>query len=415
MTTTMGSTVPRFALPYTPGDFLAACAATWRRTPPPDTFDFLSPAPKFWARSGRQALRLLLTALDLKPGSGVAVPLFTDPSVVAAIAAAGLRPVFIDVDERYLTIDPQSLEAARGTFSAVVIVHLFGHMADMPALLAAAHGMPVIEDTAHAPLSYLNGRMAGEFGLASFYSFGSTKYWTAGGGGLAIVNDPELARKFGAMVAPLDSPSRLQELRNTLMLAAKAVVFNRHVYRILGRPMRRWAERLSLLEPSMDHTAIQRSHAAVARRQARRFEARVARHRANSLHLLSRLAHLDEVTLPYERPGAQYNYHLFPVLLRDTAERTKVAAAMWQQRVDTSMIYFDVVAQCRRFGYRGGCPVSESVADRLLTLPNYASLDESDLDRVAEVFDSSLQACRKTLPDAAAGQLVAIPTFRRTS
>ncbi len=95
-----------------------------------------------------------------------------------------------------LTMDPRSLEAARGTFSAVVVVHLFGQLADLPSLLTIAKDVPVIEDTAHAPLSYLYGRMAGSFGLACFYSFASTKYWPAGGGGLAVVNDPTLARKL---------------------------------------------------------------------------------------------------------------------------------------------------------------------------------------------------------------------------
>ena len=130
------NSIPRFALPYTPADFAAALLAIFRGAPPPEPFGLLGDSPKFWTRSGRQALRLLLGALDLKPGSGVALPLFTDPSLVRAIVAAGHRPVFIDVDPQFLTMDPESLEAARGKFSAVVAVHLFGQLADMPALLA---------------------------------------------------------------------------------------------------------------------------------------------------------------------------------------------------------------------------------------------------------------------------------------
>ena len=90
--------IPRFALPYTPADFAAGLRAILRGAPPPEAFGLLGDSPKFWTRSGRQALRLLLGALDLKPGSGVALPLFTDPSLVRAIVAAGHRPVFIDVD-----------------------------------------------------------------------------------------------------------------------------------------------------------------------------------------------------------------------------------------------------------------------------------------------------------------------------
>src|SRR5262245_30545502 len=228
--------IPRFALPYTPADFAAALPSIFRSSPPPEAFEFLCDSPKFWTGSGRQALRLLLEALDLKAGSGVALPLFTDPSTVRAIVAAGHKPIFIDVDPRFLTIDPRSLDDARGTFSAVVAVHLFGQLADMPALLAVAGGVPVIEDTAHAPLSYLNGRMAGRFGVASFYSFASTKYWPAGGGGLAVVHDESLARKLADTIRSLSPPSRSQELRNLALQAAKAAVFHRRVYGIVGRP-----------------------------------------------------------------------------------------------------------------------------------------------------------------------------------
>jgi perosamine synthetase len=391
-------TVPRFGLPYTPLDFAAALIAIFGDAKDPDAFGLLGDSAKFWTRSGRQALRLLLTALDLKPGSGVALPLFTDPSLVSAIVSAGHRPVFIDVDPKFLTMDPNSLEAERGKFSALVVVHLFGQMADIPALQLAGGEVPLIEDAAHAPLSYLNNRMAGSFGLASFYSFASTKYWPAGGGGLAVVNDATLARKLARATEALSSPSRIAELGNLALQAAKALLFTRELYGILGKPMRRWAEKWAILEPSLDLKAIQHSYAAVACRQALRFAKRVERQRANSLRLLSHLDTIEDVVLPWERPGALYNYHMFPVLLRDRKERVPVMAAMWKRFVDTSMIYCDVAQQCRRFGYRGTCPQAESIVDRLITVPNHAALTNEDIDVIAQVFRSSLLACRSVKP-----------------
>jgi len=386
--------IPRFALPYTAGDFQQALVALPGGIPPPNTFGFLGNSPKFWTRSGRQALRLLLTELRLAPGSGVALPLFTDPSLVSAIIAAGHKPVFIDVDATTFTMDPQSLNAAAGRFSAVVIVHLFGHVADIPRLLAAAGTVPVIEDTAHAPLSFLNGRMAGDFGTASFYSFASTKYWPAGGGGLAIVHDPELAWRMTHAAAELPEDSRILEFRTIVLQAAKSAIFSRRLYAIFGKPVRRWADAWALLEPRLDMMAIHRAHAAVARRQALRFPERVQQQRTNSLRLLSRLAAAGDVVLPRERPGAAYNYHLFPVLLRDSEERAAVAAGMWKQFIDTSTLYSGSIDECRRLGYRGGCPVAESVAGRLITLPNYAGLSGNEIDAVAQAFLVSLKAWR---------------------
>ena len=394
MLTSRLQSIPRFALPYTLSDFSAALLAIFRRSPPPGAFGLLGDGAKFWTSSGRQALLLLLRALELKDGSGIAVPLFTDPSLVRAIVAAGHRPVFIDIDQRFLTMDPESLAAARGSFSALVAVHLFGHLADVPGLLAVAGDVPVIEDTAHAPLSYLNGHMAGGFGLASFYSFASTKYWPAGGGGLAVVNDATLACKLLAGIQSLSQPSRVTEFRNLFLQAAKAGIFSRPLYGIFGKPLRRWAENWAVLEPSLNLNRIQRSYAAAASLQALRLPERVARQRANSLRLLSQLAATEDVVLPQERPEARYNYHLFPVLLRDPEERQAVMAGMWAHFVDTSMLYCTAIQQCRQFGYRGGCPVAESVADRLITLPNHAALTGQDIDSVAQAFLSSLRAYR---------------------
>ena len=388
------SPIPRFALPYTLMDWAAGLAAIGGETRPPDAFDLLCVSPKFWTRSGRQSLRLLLTALDLKPGSGVAIPLFTDPSLVSAIIAAGHRPVFVDIEPEFLTIDPASLRKARGSFSAVVAVHLFGQVADMPNLLSEAGGVPMIEDTAHAPLSYLNGRMAGSFGSACFYSFASTKYWPAGGGGLTVVHDASLAARVAKLIPLLAPPSPADELRNLMLQGAKAVVFSRPLYGFLGKPLRRWAEKLALLEPSLDLRAIARPYAAVACRQAHRFPQRVEKQRKNSIRLLERLRDAEDVVLPRERTGARYNYHLFPVLLKSFDEREAVMKTMWRQFVDTSKIYSEVVNQCRTFGYRGGCPVAESVAQRLITIPNHAALTRHDIDWVADVFVSNLRACR---------------------
>jgi dTDP-4-amino-4,6-dideoxygalactose transaminase len=348
---------------------------------------------------------LLLEALGLKPGSGVAIPLFTDPSLFRAILAAGHRPVFIDIDPRFLTISPQSLADAQGRFSAVVAVHLFGQLADMPAILSAVGGLPVIEDAAHAPFSYLNGSMAGRLGIASFYSFASTKYWPAGGGGLAVLNDVNLTQKMADETSALLPLSRFEELRNVFLQAAKAAVFCSPLYGICGRPMRRWAEKWALLEPCLDLKSIYRSGAAVACRQALRMPERVKWQRANSLRLLSRLGIVEDMVFPWERPGARYNYHLFPVLLRNRDERVAMMAAMWARFVDTSKIYSEVVHEARRFGYAGGCPIAESVADRLITLPNYAALTDQDIDRVAEAFLSSLRACRHTGFKAAPAEL----------
>ena len=311
-------------------------------------------------------------------------------------------------------MDPQSLEAARGTFSAVVAVHLFGQLADMPALLAAAGNAPVIEDAAHAPLSYLNGRMAGRFGVASFYSFASTKYWPAGGGGLAVVHHANLARKladtirlaFPAFARPgIAQPASSGGKGSRLQPAALRDL------RKTNAPLGGEVGTAGALPGSEGDPALVRRGGVPPGIAVSRESANCSAPTAcGSWH---GSATVEDVVLPRERPGAQYNYHLFPVLLRDREERTAVMAAMWAKFVDTSMIYSDVVKECRRFGYRGGCPVAESVADRLITLPNHAALTGQDIDHVAQVFLSSLQACRDAQPSARGLAMRAADGIRR--
>ena len=72
--------IPRFALPYTPGDFIAALEAIVEGAPLPETFALVGDSPKFWTRSGRQALRLLLGALELPAGLSELVWGFAPPS-----------------------------------------------------------------------------------------------------------------------------------------------------------------------------------------------------------------------------------------------------------------------------------------------------------------------------------------------
>ena len=178
-------TIPRFSVDYGISDFLCALGhLTSQELPSPDLLDVVANRPAFWTSSGRQALWLILKALDLKPGSGVALPMYGDRGITEAVQRSGYKPVFVDVEEATLTMDPASLQRVRHDISAVVVLHFFGHLADMDALKEVAGTLPIIEDTVHAPYSLYHGRMAGQFGVACFYSFASTKAWAAGGAAL---------------------------------------------------------------------------------------------------------------------------------------------------------------------------------------------------------------------------------------
>jgi dTDP-4-amino-4,6-dideoxygalactose transaminase len=115
-----------------------------------------------------------------------------------AIVRAGAVPVFADIDPQTLTLDPQAIEESiTERTRAIVPVHLYGQMAEMPAIceIAVRHNLIVIEDAAQAHGARLNGKRAGAHGQAAAFSFYPTKNLGAyGDGGAVVSNDPQLVR-----------------------------------------------------------------------------------------------------------------------------------------------------------------------------------------------------------------------------
>ena len=109
-------------------------------------------------RSARAAIVLALKALALPAGASVAVPLYCCPVVFKAIKAAGCRPRFIDIDPETYCLSPADLAAKSSEVDAVIAVHMFGNLCNMPRLREAAAGKPLIEDCAQALGSSLDGR-----------------------------------------------------------------------------------------------------------------------------------------------------------------------------------------------------------------------------------------------------------------
>jgi len=157
--------------------------------------------------SGTDALLLTFRSLDLVPGDEVITPAFTFFATAGAIHNAGGTPVFADIDPGTFNLDPSAVEAAITTRTkAIVVVHVFGQMADMEALgaIAEKHGVALVEDAAQAigARRMVGGEWvrAGELGLAGTLSFFPTKNlggW--GDGGMIVTQDDELAERLRRM------------------------------------------------------------------------------------------------------------------------------------------------------------------------------------------------------------------------
>jgi perosamine synthetase len=148
--------------------------------------------------SGTAALHLSLLALRIGPGDRVIVPAYTWPATANVVARVGAQCVFADIDPRTLTLSPAELErtlAAYAPVAAVIPVHAFGNMADMPAILEIARqfGAAVVEDAACALGAELRNRAAGCWGRLGCFSFHPRKSVTTGEGGAITCDSDELA------------------------------------------------------------------------------------------------------------------------------------------------------------------------------------------------------------------------------
>lgn len=154
--------------------------------------------------NGTDSIELLLRGLDIGPGSAVAVPSQTAVASISAIARAGARPVFVDVDADTCTMSgaglKQTLAATHGKeIRAVLAVHLYGHPSEMSSIeqVCSQHGLKLLEDCAQCHGAQHRGRNAGSIGLGSSFSFYPTKNLGAiGDGGAVCTNDDALAEKI---------------------------------------------------------------------------------------------------------------------------------------------------------------------------------------------------------------------------
>ncbi len=152
--------------------------------------------------SGTAALHIAVQALGIKEGDEVLVPAITVVSTPYAVLYNHATPVFVDVEEDTLCIDPKDMEAKiTPKTKAVIPVHLGGHSADLDEVMRIAkkHNLYVIEDCANALGAKYKGKLVGSIGDVNCFSFEAKKNMTTGDGGMITTNDQKLAEKLKAL------------------------------------------------------------------------------------------------------------------------------------------------------------------------------------------------------------------------
>jgi dTDP-4-amino-4,6-dideoxygalactose transaminase len=320
--------------------------------------DYVGAARTVAVGSGTDALFLALRALGIGPGDEVITAANTFIATVTAIAMAGARPVLVDPDEHTMNLSADGVRAAvTPATRAVIAVHLYGMPCDLAGIsaVAAGHGVHLIEDAAQAHgARCADGSAAGGVGVAGCFSFHPSKNLGAfGDGGAVTTSDTALA-------------DRLLPLRN------------------LGKTSK---YTVGSLAPNSKLDTVQ---AVILRLKLRHLDAWVEARNAHAALYRDALADCPGLELPPPAPpGGRHAYHLFVVRLVDPARREELRNALAQRGIKTSLHYPippHLQDLDRDLGYRrGDLPVTERLADRVLSLP---VSHELDADRIRSVCDA---------------------------
>jgi perosamine synthetase len=300
--------------------------------------------------NGTAALHLALVALGLGPGDEVIVPALTYIATANAVRYCGARPVFADVDEKSMTLDPDDVESKiTSRTRAIIPVHLYGQCADMEAILqiAARKELHVVEDAAQAHGATSRGRRAGSMGTVGTFSFFGNKIVTTGEGGMVTLNDPELGERIRLL--------RNQGSTSTGTYWHTAVGFN---YRL---------------------TNLQ---AAVGVAQMERIAEFLDRRAAVAGWYDEELAGIDDVVQrPTTPPGDNRACWTYPISLRSPigVRRREVMLRLLQDGIETRPVFYPIYSMPPYRERQVRCPIAEDLGARGICLPIHPRLSREQV------------------------------------
>jgi dTDP-4-amino-4,6-dideoxygalactose transaminase len=318
------------------------------------------------------ALELALLALGVGRDREVICPSFTFVSTANAILRVGARPVFADIEETSLGLDPADVERllTRST-AALLPVHYAGQAGEMDALsaLARKHGLSLIEDAAHGLGGTYHGRPLGTLADAGCFSFHETKNLTCGEGGALALQDSEVARR--AEIIREKGTNRSAFLRGEV---------GRYTWIAEGSSYVLSDLLAAILDAQLDRLPEIRDRRA---RIARRYRAGLAGWSRD-----------HGVRLPPERPDCESAQHIFFLLFPDGESRDRALASLRASGVPASFHYVPLHSSPHGEALAGGAarplPVTEKIARSLLRLPLHPLLEDAEVDRVIEAVQRCL-------------------------
>jgi dTDP-4-amino-4,6-dideoxygalactose transaminase len=318
------------------------------------------------------ALDLAALLLDIQSGDEVIVPSYTFASTANAFVLRGAVPIFVDIREDTLNLDERLIEAAITPRTvAIAPVHYAGVSCEMDRILAIAqrHGLKVVEDAAQGVLASYKGRALGAIGTLGAFSFHETKNIISGEGGSLLVSDPSLVSR--AEIIREKGTDRSRFFRGEV---------DRYTWQDVGSSFLPGEVTAAYLWAQFEQAEqITRNRLATWQRYH---------------EMLAPLEQQGLLRRPIVPTDCQHNGHLYYVLLAPEINRQTVLDELKQNRINSVFHYVPLHSSPAglRFGRSlGDMALTTLLSQRLIRLPMWIGLSETQQQRVVDVLSGILQ------------------------
>lgn len=307
--------------------------------------------------NGTVALHVALAALGIGPGDEVIVPTFTYIAPVNAVVYCGATPVFVDADPDTWQLDPNDVyRRITPKTKAIIVVHLYGHPAEMNALttLAQEHGLFIVEDCAEAFGATYQGKHVGTFGDIATFSFYGNKTITTGEGGMVTTNDDMLAERIRRLKGQGLAPYR------------------EYWHDIIG-----YNYRMTNVAAAIGLAQLENASLFLDRKRtiAQRY-----RHLLADTHLV----------FQHESPEVQHSWWMISVLAPTAQERDHLRQALARHGIETRPTFYPVHTMPMYSHRYERHRVAESLGLRGINLPSYPSLRDEQIEEICHVLRNAL-------------------------
>jgi len=324
--------------------------------------------------SGTSALHATLLAYGIKHGAEVIVPSFTFIATANVVVLTGATPVFADIEKQSYALDPEDVkEKITSKTKAIIPIHYGGGPCKNIKTLREItedHHLVLLEDAAESLGAKIHNRRVGTFGDAAMFSFCQNKVITAGEGGMIVTDSKTIAEK-------------LQLIRSHGRVESKEGYFAT-------------TQELDYIQAGYNYR-LPSINAALVLSQFKKFNRIIQMRREKAAYYTKKLSKIKDIRTPAESKDEYHVYQLYTIELPDKKTRDHLQQHLTKAGIMTK-VYFEPIHlktfYIKEFHYKkSDLPVTEEMAEKVLTLPLYPSLTKKEMDYIISVIE---KGCRLT-------------------